>query len=102
MIDDQMLAAAFQQAKAADRPHIPPMAAILARAEYTREVRKRKQFTTAVRMVSALSAALSVLLIVLAPSSFPLPMSMATVLLLAGGGVATIWGLEPARLPRLS
>jgi hypothetical protein len=102
VIDDQMLAEAFQKARAADRMRVPPMAAILARAEYAREMQKRRRFTAAVRFASALAGVVTLCLIILAPGAFPLSMSPAIAPLLALGGVAAWWGLGPVQMPRSS
>jgi len=100
VIDDRMLTQAFQNARAADRMRVPPMTAILARAEFAREMQRRRRFTTSVTFASALVGAGALCLVVLAPGNFPLPMSPTIVPLLALGGVSAIWGLGPARAPR--
>jgi hypothetical protein len=99
VIDDQTLVEAFQKARRADRMRVPAMSAILARAEYAREMQKRRRFTAAVTFASALAGAVSLCLIILAPGAFPLPMSPAIVPLLALGGAAALWGFGPARRP---
>jgi hypothetical protein len=98
VIDEPMLAEAFQKAKEADRMRVPPLSAILVRAEYAREVQKRRRFTAVTTLISALAGAVTLGLIVLAPGAFPLPMSPAIVPLLALGGVSALWGLGPTRL----
>lgn len=92
MIDDQMLAEAFQNAKAADSMRVPPLAAIRARAEFAREMQKQRRFTLAVTCASALVGASTICLFVLAPGAFPLTMSPAIATLLALGGVSATWG----------
>ena len=95
MIDDQKLAEAFQNARAADTMRVPPMRAIVARAVYAREMQRRRRFTATVTLASALGGAATVCLIVFAPGAFPLPMSPAILPLLALGGLAALWGLGP-------
>lgn len=102
MIDDRMLAEAFQRARAADRVRVPPMPAIVARAEYARETQKRRRFTAVLTFASGLAVAVTLCLIIFAPGTFPLPMSPGVVALLALGGGAALWGLGPPPLPRSS
>ena len=96
MIDDRTLAEAFQKAKAADRMRVPPMRTILARAEYAREMQKRRRFTAGVSLASALIGAVTLGLVTLAPGAFPLPMSPSITPLLVLGLVATLWAINPS------
>ncbi|HEX5069355.1 MAG TPA: hypothetical protein VFV78_04000 [Vicinamibacterales bacterium] len=97
MIDDRTLAEAFHKAKAADRMRVPPLPAILARAECAREMQNRRRFTAAMWCASALAGAGTLCAIVLAPGGFPLAMSPSIAVVLAPGLVAALWGLAPAR-----
>jgi len=93
VIDDRSLAEAFQKARAADSMRVPPLSAIIARAEYARELENRRRFSAAVWFASALAGAVTLGVIVLAPGSFPLPMSPSIVPILGLGGIAALWGL---------
>jgi hypothetical protein len=90
-MDEQKLAAMFRQARAADNMHVPPVRAIIARAEYAKELQARRRFTRVVEIFSGLVGAGISAMILLAPRGLPLPMSPWIVPVLVLGGIVILW-----------
>ncbi len=90
MTDEQMLTDAFRKA-AADVVRVPPLARIVARAEYAKEIQRRRRFTTLIALASALAVACAGAVILFAPRAFPLSLSPGIMPVLVLGAVATLW-----------
>ena len=103
-MDEQRLAQMFRQAKGADRMRVPPMRAIVARAEYARELQARRRLTAVMGMFSGAIAAGACALILLAPRALLLPMSPGITPLLLLVAAIMLWGTgdRPTRIGSLS
>ena len=91
MIDEQMLTDAFRKASTADVVRVPPLAKIVALAEYAKEIERRRRFTTLIAFSSALAAICAGAVIFFAPRAFPLSLSPGIMPVLVLGAVATLW-----------
>lgn len=91
MMDDQMLTEVFREAKAADLVRVPPLAKILARADYARELQRRRRFTALVVCATALTAACTAAVVFLSARPFPLSLSPSIAPLLALSVLTAIW-----------
>jgi hypothetical protein len=94
MIDEQTLTDALRQARTADVVRVPPLARIVGRAEYAKEMQRRRRFTILVAVVSALAVACASAVILLAPRAFPLSLSPGILPLLALSAAAALWGMD--------
>ena len=99
-MDDRRLAELFLQTRAADSMRVPPLRAIIARAEYARELQARRRFTSVVEFVSGLVGAVICALILLSPRELPLPMSPWIVPVVILGGIVVLWGTGETQWPR--
>ena len=99
-MDEQKLTKLFRQAQAGDRMRVPPMTAVIARAEYARELQTRRRYQNVVGWLSGLAGAAVMALIVLSPRGLPFPMSVGIVPVLLVGGVAILWAAGDAQWPR--
>ena len=99
-MDEQELTALFRQAKAGDRMRVPPMTAVIARAEYAKELQIRRRYQTVVGVLSGLAGAGVLALIVLSPRGLPVPMSPWIVPVLMLGAVVMLWAAGDAQWPR--
>lgn len=91
MIDEQMLIDAFRKAGTADEVRVPPLARIVALAEYAKEMQRRRRFTISIVVASALAVACAAGVMLFAPGPFPLSLSPGIVPLLVLGAVETLW-----------
>ena len=100
-MDEQKLTKLFRQAQAGDRMRVPPMTAVIARAEYAREFQTRRRYQNVVGWLSGLAGAGVMALIVLSPRGLPFPMSAGIVPVLIVGGVAILWAAGDERAARI-
>jgi len=99
-MDEQKLTELFRQAKAGDRMRIPPMTAVIARAEYARELQTRRRYQNVVELLAGLVGAGVMALIVFSPRGLPFAMSPWIAPVLVLGGVVILWAAGDIQWPR--